>query len=78
MFNNCSSLTSLDVANFDTAKVTDMSNMFYGCRKLTRLDISNFDTSHVTDLYGYSSFMDYGRLVNRKTAGGTISVAQKP
>ncbi len=31
MFYNCSSLTNLDLRNFDTSKVTNMSNMFYGC-----------------------------------------------
>ena len=35
MFNNCSKLTSLDVTNFNTAKVTDMSYMFSSCKSLT-------------------------------------------
>ena len=30
MFHSCNSLTSLDVSNFDTSKVTDMSGMFSG------------------------------------------------
>ena len=48
MFYTCTSLTSLDVSNFDTSKVTNMSNMFYTCSSLTSLDVSNFDTSNVT------------------------------
>ena len=28
MFNGCKGLTSIDVSNFDTSKVTDMNNMF--------------------------------------------------
>lgn len=45
----------------DTAKVADMSNMFYNCSSLTSLDVSNFDTSEVTDMsdmfYNCSSFI---------------------
>ena len=55
MFEECSSLTELDVSNFVTSNVTSMSAMFYGCSSLTELDVSNFDTSKVTDM----SFMFY-------------------
>ena len=50
MFFNCSKLTSLDVSNFDTSKVTNMSNMFYSCSLLTGLDLSGFNTSAVTSM----------------------------
>ena len=42
--------TSLNVSGFDTAKVTDMSHMFYMCYLLTSLNVSGFDTSNVTDM----------------------------
>ena len=50
LFQNCSSLPSLDVSNFDTSKVTDMRSMFSSCSKLTSLDVSKFDTSKVTNM----------------------------
>jgi len=50
MFYGCSSLTSVDVSNFDTRNVTDMLGMFYGCSSLTSVDVSNFDTRNVTDM----------------------------
>ena len=50
MFNNCQTLTSLDLSNFNTSKVTDMSSMFSNCRALTSLDLSNFNTSKVTKM----------------------------
>ena len=50
MFEDCHSLTSLNLSNFDTSKITDMNHMFYSCRNLTLLDISNFNTSKVTDM----------------------------
>ena len=50
MFYRCSALTSLDLSNFNTAKVRDMSHMFYGCSALTSLDLSNFNTAIVTNM----------------------------
>ena len=52
MFSGCNSLTSLDISNFDTSAVTNMSYMFSGCNSLTSLDLSNFDTSAVTYMDG--------------------------
>ena len=52
MFNGCSALKSLDLTNFNTANVTNMSNMFKGCSALTSLDLTNFNTANV-------KFMDY-------------------
>ena len=52
MFYYCYKLTSLDVSNFNTSNVTNMSNMFYDCYNLTSLDISNFNTSSVTNMRG--------------------------
>ena len=37
MFFGCPGLTSLDVSGFNTANVTDMSNMFDGCSELTTI-----------------------------------------
>ncbi|EAD7633243.1 BspA family leucine-rich repeat surface protein, partial [Listeria monocytogenes] len=48
LFNGTSSLTSLDLSNFDTSQVTSMDGMFYNASSLTSLDLSNFDTSQVT------------------------------
>ena len=50
MFSDCKSLTSLDLSNFDTSNVTNMSYMFDGCRSITSLDLSNFNTSKVTTM----------------------------
>ena len=43
-------ITGLEYLN--TAKVTDMSNMFVNCSKLTSLDVTKFNTGNVTDM-GY-------------------------
>ncbi len=44
-------ILELDLSNFDTSKVTDMSGMFV-FMNLTTLNLSNFDTSKVTDMSG--------------------------
>lgn len=52
MFNECSSLTSLDLSSFNTSSVMDMSYMFLYCEGLTELDLSKFDTSSVWNMSG--------------------------
>ena len=52
MFQNCKSLTTLDLSRFDTKNVTNISHIFHGCHALTTLDISNFNTQNVTDMSG--------------------------
>ena len=55
-------ILDIDLSNFDTSQVTNMSGMFSGMRNLTTLDLSNFDTSKVTDM----SFM-FGSMSNLTT-----------
>ena len=43
MFYGCSSLTNIDLSNFNTNKVRDMKGMFYGCGKLNRNGIITKD-----------------------------------
>ncbi|EHC6302448.1 BspA family leucine-rich repeat surface protein [Listeria monocytogenes] len=53
LFKN-SKITSLDLRNFDTSNVTDMTSMFDGSDS-TSIDVSSFDTSSVTNM----TFMFY-------------------
>ena len=43
-------ILDLDLSNFDTSQVTNMSSMFRGMSNLTTLNLSNFDTSQVTNM----------------------------
>ena len=52
MFSGCWALTTLDLSNFDTKNVTNMSYMFHCCYDLKTLDLLNFDTQNVTDMEG--------------------------
>ena len=52
MFQNCSSLTSLDMSGFNTSKVTKMAQLFFNCSGLPYLNVSNFNTANVTDMDG--------------------------
>ena len=69
MFANCESLLSLDLSNFNTAKVTDMRGMFANCLELESLDLSSFDFKNVK-MAGYAketiipTYMEYGMFYN--------------
>ncbi|MCD8189417.1 MAG: DUF285 domain-containing protein [Clostridiales bacterium] len=53
LFAGYENLTSIQFNDcFDTANVTDMSEMFYNCYALESLDLSGWDTANVTDMGG--------------------------
>ena len=45
MFYGCSLLQELNISNFRTKNVTDMSEMFSGCSSLKELNLNNFNTN---------------------------------
>ena len=59
MFYNCNKLSSLDLTNFNTAKVKNMRSMFWNCSALTTIYVSDkFVTGQVTsssDMFLYCS-----------------------
>lgn len=64
MFNYCI-VSKIDLSNFDTRKVTDMSNMFYYTSRLKDLNLSSFDTSNVTNMSGMFQYAGwYGAGLN--------------
>lgn len=50
LFENCASITELDVSKWDTSCVTNMKEMFLGCSSLVTLDVSKWDTVQVKGL----------------------------
>ena len=50
MFYDCLALSELNLTNFFTDNVTDMSGMFVGCISLQELNLSNFNTNNVKDM----------------------------
>ena len=50
-FSECSTITSLDLSNFDTSNVTDMYRMFNKCTKLQTISgLTNLITNNVTNM----------------------------
>lgn len=43
MFNGCSSLTSLNISNFNTENIQYMDEVFQRCPSLKTLDVSHFN-----------------------------------
>ena len=52
MFYGCKSLTQLNLSNFDTSQVINMSGIFSACTALTQLNLSNFNTNNVSAMSG--------------------------
>ena len=50
MFYGCSSLINLNLSNFNTNNVTNMSGMFNECSSLKVLNLNNFNTNNVTNM----------------------------
>ena len=50
MFSRFRRITSIDISEFKTSKVTTMKGMFSVCDSLVNLDVSGFDTSNVTNM----------------------------
>ena len=51
---NLTTITGLEYLN--TAKVTDMSQMFEWCSSLETIDLSHFNTANVTNMHGMFSY----------------------
>lgn len=52
MFTSMMNVTSIDLAKFETSKVTNMATAFQFCSSLENLDLSHFNTSNVVNM-GY-------------------------
>ena len=50
MFNECKSLKTLDMPNFDTSSVTNMEKMFNECNLIEEIKFSNYNTSLVINM----------------------------
>jgi len=50
MFQDCASLTNLDLSCFDTSKVEDMGWMFWRCTNLQRVETGSFNTGNVESM----------------------------
>ena len=50
MFNECESITNIDLSNFKTQNVNDMSYMFCRCTLLKNIYLSGFNTSNVKNM----------------------------
>ena len=62
MFTSYWSLKELNISNFNTNKVIDMSKMFSALSKMEELDLYNFTTDNINNM-SYM-FLDYVSLKN--------------
>ena len=50
MFSRCSSLQKINLSNFNTNNVTNMSYMFHDCSSLKEINLFNFSTNNVINM----------------------------
>ena len=50
MLSGCSSITNINLSNFNIQNVTDMSYMFSDCSSLININLSNFNTQNITNM----------------------------
>lgn len=50
MFEGCTNITNLNIANWDTRNVTEMKDMFFYAQSLKSLDLSKWNTSSLTGI----------------------------
>ena len=50
IFYGCKNLMTLNIENFKTDNVTNMSYMFHKCISLLVIDLNNFNTSNVQNM----------------------------
>ena len=74
MFRNIFNLTTINLSNFDTSKVTNMSYMFFSLPMVRELDLTNFDTRNVTNMYGMFEDMLYLKKIKFGMNFGTSNV----
>ena len=61
LFQNCSSLVTLDLSNLTTLYVEDMSDVFNGCTGLKYVNLNNWNTSNVLTML--NMFYDCSQLL---------------
>ena len=55
-FEECNNIISLDLSNFNTENVTDMSWMFSNCNRIKKIiGINKFNTNKVNNMFGMFS-----------------------
>ena len=59
LFYYCVKLIKIDLSNFISQKVINMSGMFFGCENLTNVDFTNFNTENVTNMAGIFGLCHY-------------------
>ena len=71
LFENCLSLTSVDIQNFNGRKIRRIDNIFYSCPNLTYIDISGISMQTVT---GSATFYVFNNII---PSSGQIKIKKK-
>ena len=73
MFENCESLTSVDISSFNTGKLKGISSLFFGCKNLSYIDISSFPNNIDYDNRIFENLNKSGEIIVNKNISTIIS-----
>ena len=59
---NCISLSTLNISNWNTVNVKNMSHLFTNCNSLKSLDLSSFNTSNVNSMDNIFNKLDKNKI----------------
>lgn len=71
LFSQCTSLTSIDVSDWDTSNVVSMAALFQACISLEEVDLSKWNVSKVTTMQNMFFSNDSFGLMNITSIGDT-------
>ena len=52
LFSYCQILKEINLSNFNSENITDMSYMFNRCKNVTKINLSNFNTKNINKMIG--------------------------
>ena len=64
LFYKCPNLININLSNFDSEEVTDMSFMFYLCKYLFEVNLSNLNTKKLTNIMGMFGFCHFIKIID--------------
>ena len=56
LFYKCDKLENINLSNFNTQNIKDMSHIFYKCNSLKNINLSNFNTQNVINMSNMFSY----------------------
>ena len=75
LFEECNSLKTVDLSNFNTEKVENMTEVFLNCNNLTYIDISNFSNNTINFINLFEGVAPNGTIKINKDIENRLNIS---